>query len=61
MSFHRSFYPKLASKVKHLGVMFDNEMAMATHISSLFKSLSFELRKVGSIRFSLSKEMATNL
>ena len=37
---------KLASKAKNLGVLFDNEMSMAAQISSLCKSLNFQLRKI---------------
>ena len=50
-----------ASKVKNLGVMIDNDMSMAAHVSALCKSLNFQLKKISSIRSFLTKDVATKL
>ena len=39
-----------SNSVRNLGFYFDQNMTMSTHVSSLTRSLNFDLRNIGRIR-----------
>ncbi|GFR79123.1 reverse transcriptase-like protein [Elysia marginata] len=51
----------MAEKAKNLGVIFDSDFSMQHQLSSLCKSLHFQLRKIGSIRENLTEKVAKTL
>ncbi|GFR98480.1 reverse transcriptase-like protein [Elysia marginata] len=51
----------MAEKAKNLGVMFDSDFSMQYQLSSLCKSLHFQLRKIGIIRDYLTEKVAKTL
>ena len=50
-----------SSSARNLGVMFDNQMTMEKHISSVCRSTHFQLRNIGSIRHLLTESSAAQL
>ncbi|GFR67486.1 reverse transcriptase-like protein [Elysia marginata] len=51
----------MAEKAKNLGVIFDSDFSMQHQLSSLCKSLYFQLRKIGSIREYLTEKVSKTL
>ena len=51
----------LSDTVKNLGVTLDRELSMTQHITSLCKSLNFQLRKIGNIRKYLTNDITKTL
>ena len=49
------------NNVKNLGVMFDNELTMSDQISSLCKSMFFNIRKISMYRKYMTQEVAEKL
>ena len=49
------------SKVKNLGVIFDQTFSMSNQVQSLCRSLNFQLKKIGHIRNYISESVATKL
>ena len=39
-----------SSKIKNLGVAFDENLSMTEHVNTICKSVTFQLRKISSIR-----------
>ena len=50
-----------STKVKNLGVVFDEHLSMSTYVSSLCKSLYYELRRISMIRKFLTLDVAKTL
>ena len=47
--------------IKNLGVRFDEDLSMTSQISFLCKSIGLQLRKIGSVRKFLTKQVTTKL
>ena len=47
--------------VKNLGVMFDDSMSMRSAVSSLCKSMYFQIRKIGNVRQYLTENVTKQL
>ena len=45
---------KMNTKVKNLGVVLDSHLSIESQVSSLYRTLMFELKKIGSIRSFIS-------
>ena len=50
-----------SSHVKNLGVIFDEDLSMTTHVNSVYKSIIFQLSKISHIRKYISVEVAKTL
>lgn len=50
-----------SQNVRNLGVLFDSEMSMSSHVSMLCKNVYFQLRKIGNIRTFLNENVTKTL
>ena len=50
-----------STKVKNLGVVFDEDLSMTAHVNSVYKSIIFQLGKISSIRKFITVDVAKTL
>ena len=50
-----------STKVKNLGVVFDEDLSMTAHVNSVYKSIIFQLAKISSIRKFITVDVAKTL
>jgi len=50
-----------SSKVKNMGVIFDEDLSLKAHVNSVYSSIIFQLSKISSIRNYITTDVAKTL
>ena len=52
---------QISSKIKNLGVIFDEDLSMSAYVNSISKAVTFQMSKISSIRKYITEDVAQTL